>query len=129
MHRSIISFAIVVLNAGWLIAQPALAQNQTVKPSGPDAATPNASVSDQKLDQAAAAVENVQKVHDSYAQKLASAPPTEKTKISDEATAATMKAVTDQGLSVEEFNSIMHLAQNDQNVRDKLMKRLGAPGK
>ncbi|WP_395714707.1 DUF4168 domain-containing protein [Reyranella sp.] len=34
------------------------------------------------------------------------------------------KAVTDQGLSVDEFTTIMEVAQKDPDVREKLMKRL-----
>ena len=75
MHRSIVSFATVVLSAGWLIAQPAVAQNQPATPGVPDAAAPDASVSDQKLDQTAAAIQNVKKVHDNYVQKLSAASP------------------------------------------------------
>ncbi len=129
--QSIKAFVSAVLYSVWMIflAQPAIAQTQVPEARSPQAQFPRPNISDQKLNQAAAAVENVQKVHDSYAQKLASAPPQEKAKISNEATAATMKAVTDQGLSLEEFNSILQLAQNDPNVRDQLVKRLGAPEK
>ena len=35
-----------------------------------------------------------------------------------------VKAVTDQGLSIDEFKTIMNLAQNDPAVRNKLMQRL-----
>jgi hypothetical protein len=34
------------------------------------------------------------------------------------------KAVTDQGLSVQEYLGIMRLAENDATVRGKLMDRL-----
>jgi hypothetical protein len=35
-----------------------------------------------------------------------------------------VKAVTDQGLSVEEYNSILRVAQNDPSLRAKIMQRL-----
>ncbi len=120
MHRPIVSFAIVVLSAGWLIAQPAAAQNQPATPGVPDAAAPNASVSDQKLDQTAAAIQNVQTVRNNYVQKLSAASPDEKDKI---------VGVTDQGLSLDEYNSIIKLAQNDPSVRKRIVKRLGAAEK
>ncbi len=129
MHRPIVSFAIVVLSAGWLIAQPAAAQNQPATPGVPDAAAPNASVSDQKLDQTAAAIQNVQTVRNNYVQKLSAASPDEKDKIVGEANAALEKAVTDQGLSLDEYNSIIKLAQNDPSVRKRIVKRLGAAEK
>jgi hypothetical protein len=129
MHRSIVSFATVVLSAGWLIAQPAVAQNQPATPGVPDAAAPDASVSDQKLDQTAAAIQNVKKVKDNYGQKLSAASPDEKDKIMSDARVALEKAVTDQGLSVEEYDSIIAVAQNHPNVRERLVQRLGGAAK
>jgi hypothetical protein len=35
-----------------------------------------------------------------------------------------VKAVTDQGLSVDEYSTILQVAQNDPQVRDKLLQRL-----
>ena len=37
---------------------------------------------------------------------------------------ALVKAVTDQGLSVDEYSTILQVAQNDAAVRDKLLQRL-----
>ena len=41
-----------------------------------------------------------------------------------EANDALTKAVTDQGLSVDEYNSIIRTAQNDPTVREKLTQRI-----
>lgn len=35
-----------------------------------------------------------------------------------------MEAVTDQGLSVEEYTSILVVAQNDAEVREKILQRI-----
>jgi hypothetical protein len=43
-----------------------------------------------------------------------------------EANAALEKAVTDQGLSVDEYQSIIQVAQNDPNVHQRLAQRLSA---
>ena len=40
-----------------------------------------------------------------------------------------MKAVTDQGLSVEEYNSILVVAQNNPEVRKKIVERMRPPPK
>jgi predicted ATPase with chaperone activity len=120
MRRSIVSCAAAVLSAGWLLSvQPAIAQGQPAP----------ASISDQKLDQAAAAIKNVQRVHNDYEQKLSTAAPDKQGQIAAEGSAALQKAVTDQGLSLEEYNSIMKVAQNDPAVRQRLVQRLGAPTK
>jgi hypothetical protein len=129
LHRSIVSFAIVVLSAGWLIARPAAAQNQLATPGVPDAVAPNASVSDQRLDQAAAAMKNMRTVRNNYVQKFDAASPDEKDKIISEANVAFEKVVIDQGLSLDEFDSIMTLAENDPIVRERIEKRLGGVGK
>jgi Domain of unknown function (DUF4168) len=120
MRRSIVSCAAALLSAGWLLSlQPAAAQDK------PAAAT----ISDQKLDQAAAAIKNVQRVHSDYEQKLSTAAPDKQGQIEGEANAALRKAVTDQGLSLDEYNSIVQVAQNDPTVRQKLVERLGGAGK
>jgi hypothetical protein len=59
---------------------------------------------------------------------LEGAKPEEQDKIASEASAAMKKAVTDQGLSVDEYNSIVRLAQNDPSVRAQIEQRLGLPG-
>ena len=129
MHRSIIGVAATVLSAGWLIAQPAVAQTQPGTPTAPGTAAPTATVSDQKLDQAAAAIQQVTTVRKDYAGKMSAASDTDKEKIAEEAHDAMRKAVTDHGLSVDEYNSIIQLAQNNPSVRDQIMKRLGDSAK
>jgi hypothetical protein len=81
-------------------------------------------IPEQKLDQAAAALQQVATLLPNFQQKLAAASPDDKQRVADEANDALAKAVTDQGLSVEEYNSIMQVAQNDPDVRDKIRQRL-----
>jgi hypothetical protein len=129
MRRSIVSIAAAVLSAGWLMAQPAVAQTRPGTPTAPGTAAPDATVSDQKLDQAAAAIQHVTTVRNDYAGKLSAASPDDQDKIAEEGRAAMQKAVTDQGLSVDEYNSIIQLAQNNPSVRDQIVQRLGGPAK
>jgi hypothetical protein len=42
---------------------------------------------------------------------------------------ALAKAVTDQGLSVDEYDSILEVAQNDPDVREKNWQRIRPPAK
>ena len=46
-----------------------------------------------------------------YQQRITAAAPADKERIVNEANSALQKAVTDQGLSVEEYNSILEVAQ------------------
>jgi Domain of unknown function (DUF4168) len=51
-------------------------------------------------------------------------PPSDKQNIADEAKNALVKAINNQGLSVEEYNSILVVAQNDPVVRQKILQRI-----
>jgi hypothetical protein len=119
--------AMTLAAAGLLVLPAANAVGQT--PATPPSASPSPgtaseTISDKKLDAAAAAVKNVSAVKDTFDQKLAKASAADKERLTGEAEHAMTKAVTDQGLSVEEYVTIMRVAQNDPIVRDKLIKRL-----
>lgn len=81
-------------------------------------------VSDQKLDAAAAAIKQVTSVKEDYQQRIEAADPADKERISDEAEDAVVKAVTDQGLSVQEYSSILVVAQNVPEIKEKMLERL-----
>jgi predicted ATPase with chaperone activity len=111
-------FAMAVLTAAWLLFVPgANAQNQSASPN----------ISDQKLDAAAAAVDRVASVKQNYEQKIATATPSDKDRLAGDANNAIKKAVTDQGLSLEEYTSILRVAQSDPDVHGRLMQRLHLP--
>lgn len=114
--------AAAVLSAAWIASVP-LANAQTPAPNAQTQAQPS-NIPDQKLDAAAAAVEQVSTIKQSYQEKLTSAPPGEKERITGEANDAMARAVTDQGLSVEEYNLIIKVAQNDPQIRQKILQRV-----
>jgi predicted ATPase with chaperone activity len=117
-------FAMAALAAAWLLVAPgANAQNQPASPK--QSTSPN--IPDQKLDAAAAAIDRVASVKQNYQQKIATAAPSDKDRLAGDANNAMKKAVTDQGLSVEEYSSILRVAQNDPGVRDRLLQRLHSP--
>jgi hypothetical protein len=119
--------AMTLTVAGLLVlpAVSAVGQTPSAPPStAPGPSTAPASIPDKKLDAAAAAAKGVSAVKDTFDQRLAQAPAGEKERLAGEAEHAMTKAVTDQGLSVEEYVTIMKVAQNDPIVRDKLIKRL-----
>jgi Domain of unknown function (DUF4168) len=124
--KSTIGFCAVTLAATGLFLAPAAVHAQTQTPSTPPTTkpAPATDISEQKLDAAAKAVKNVSTIRDSYEQKLIKAPADQKSKLADEASDAMAKAVKDQGLSVEEYTSIIEVAQNDPVVRNKLLQRL-----
>jgi gas vesicle protein len=125
--KSTIGFCAVTLAAAGLLLAPvtgAQAQAPSAPSTKPDRQAPAADISEKKLDAAAKAVKNVSTIRDSYEQKLVKAPADQKAKLADEASDAMAKAVKDEGLSVEEYTSIIEVAQNDPIVRNKLLQRL-----
>jgi hypothetical protein len=103
------------------------AQDKSPAPQPPAASAPSnpsANIPDQKLDAAAAAVKGVTAVKEAYQQKLTEASDADRERIVDEAQAAMTKAVTDQGLSVEEYTAILQVAQNDTALKNKILDRL-----
>jgi hypothetical protein len=106
-----------------LAVPPAGAQTQSpAPPPGRSDQTP--SISEQKLDAAAVAVRQVARLKQDYQQRIVAAAPSDKERIAEEALGVLTKAVTDQGLTVEEYTSILEVAQNDPGVREKLRQRI-----
>ncbi len=111
------------------LAFTASANAQTSAPStSPSTSSPGTSahsnIPDKKLDAVAAAAKKVVVLNRSYKQKIDQASAAQKEQLTSEANEAMTKAVTDQGLSVQEYLSIMQVAQNDPTVRDRLIQRM-----
>jgi hypothetical protein len=113
--------AAAVLTGVWLAPVPAANAQAQLPPASSDQ-TPN--ISDRKLDAAAAALKQVASIKENYQQRIETAAPSDKDRIATEANNALVTAVTDQGLSVEEYNAILVVAQNDPGVREKILQRI-----
>jgi len=127
--RAAATLAIVLASAPFAVAQTqSPTQSQPEQGAKPDAsapaAKPDAGVPEEKLDKAAAAIGQVVALKQTYTQRLQAAPEGERQQIADEAKTALTKAVTDQGLSVEEYSNILQVAENDNSVRDKILQRI-----
>jgi hypothetical protein len=126
MRPWILLFVATILTVPWLFSdQVAKAQTQSQTP-GHSEQTPK-SIPDQKLDAAAAALEEVASVKKDYQQRIRAADPSERNRLAEDAHNALVKAVTDRGLSVEEYTSILEVAENDPDVREKLLQRVHPP--
>jgi len=84
-------------------------------------------ISDQKLDAVATAIQRVASLKQDCRQRIAAAAPSDKEQIALEAVTALAKAVTDEGLSLKEYDSILDVAQNDPGVREKIRQRIRTP--
>jgi len=99
-------------------------EQQSPQAQPPRAQSPSPTISDEKLNAAAVAIGRVTSIRQSYEPKIAAAPPADKQHVTEEANDAMKKAVTDQGLSLDEYNSIIRTAQNDPSFRQKLSQRI-----
>jgi Domain of unknown function (DUF4168) len=132
MRLSMIPSFAAALALAWLLSLPTNAQvgspqgqSPQAQPAAPPAPSDQSSdISDQKLDATVAAMQRVASLKQDYQQRIVTAPETDKRRIADEAVGALTKAVTDQGLTVEEYTSILEVAQNDPAVFDKIRQRL-----
>ena len=126
MRIKLSSFAGAVAAVTLLSPLAANAQTQSPPSTAAPATAPVAktAVSDQQITQAAVAMQKVMTIRQSYNQQLTQAKPEDRGRIADESQTAMKKAVTDSGLSVDQYNSILQLAQNDPDVREKLISRL-----
>jgi uncharacterized protein DUF4168 len=114
--------AILLLVGTGLFFVPAA--NAQVQSPSPGLSDQPPSITEQKLDAAAAAIEQVASLKQDYQQRIATAAPSDKEGILNEAISALKKAITDQGLSVEEYDSILEVAQSDPEILEKIRQRI-----
>jgi hypothetical protein len=93
----------------------------------PPAASP-ASISDQKLKAAAAAIPEVEGIRQNYQQQIAQAPQGDKARLQNQAGDEMKKAITDQGLSIPEYNSIVQTAEQNPQIRARLIQQMPDQG-
>ena len=117
------SLAAAILTAGCYLSIPTVNVLAQSPLPGPSAPTPD--LSDQKLNAAAAALVRVASLQKDYRQRVAEAEaPADKERIVAEANNELAKAVTEQGLSVEEYVSILDVARDDPEIRGKILQRI-----
>jgi len=126
--RLLHTLAAAALSVAGLLLLPAANAQMNPPQARPQAQSPSPAISDAKLNAAAAAIKQVSSIQQSYQRKIEAAP-SDKQRLTIEAKDAMAKAVTDQGLSVDEYNSIISTAQNDPAVREKLSQRMRRSGK
>ena len=129
--RLLRSLAATIVTAGCYLSIPAVTVLAQSPPSGPSTSAPSApDLSDQKLSAAAAALERVVGLQNDYRQRIAEAEaPADKERLVTEANNELAKAVTEQGLSVEEYSSILDVARDDPEIRGKILQHIAPSDK
>ena len=128
MRQSVRRLTLAAAIAGVFVPSvPALSAQE--KPQGEAMEPIQQDIPDQKLDAAAAAMQQVASQKQAYQEQFDAAPQADKERIANEASAALTKIVTDKGLSIDEYSAIIAMAQNDPVVRGKILDRIRTPQK
>jgi len=91
----------------------------SARPPAGDGAT----ISDETIAKAGVALKQVIEITSAYSPKLAAAPtPDERVHLINEELVAASTAVSDQGLSVDQYNSVIEVAQSDPGVKERLLR-------
>ena len=115
------SLVAAILTAGCHLSIPSV----NVLAQAPSPSISARDLSEQKLKAVATALERVASLRKEYQQRIAEAEaPAEKERIVVEANKELPKAVTEQGLSVEEYTSILDAAHDNPEIRDKLFQHV-----
>jgi hypothetical protein len=111
---------IIALGAGVaLTLAPTLAFAQSGR--SPSSVPPAAAISDGTISKAGAALHDVAQVREKYQGEIETASPAQKQTLSAQAKAEAARAIQSHGLSVEEYTSVIRTAQNDPQVKQRLL--------
>jgi hypothetical protein len=105
--------------AGALALAPALALAQVQ--AGAQAGADTQPIPDQTIGKAGAALHDVAKLQQKYQGQMANASPQQKQGLSDQANAEAVQAIQSHGISVQDYSSVVHTAQNNPQVKQRLL--------
>ena len=106
------------------MALPAAAQPPSGAPSG---AVTGANMSDATVKKVGAALRQVAQIEQTYSQRLQSAnTPVQKQDISKQASNAAVTAITQQGLTIDQYNQVIQAAQSDPALKQRVLAAAGA---
>jgi hypothetical protein len=108
---------VTLATAGALALAPALALAQTA------ADTP--AIPDQTIGKAGAALHDVAKLQQKYQGQMANASPQQKQGLSEQANAEAVQAIQSHGISVQDYSNVVHTAQNNPQVKQRLLDAAG----
>jgi hypothetical protein len=118
-HTRIVS---LLLGLVGLVCTPAVFAQATLKPPAGQTAS---SYSDAELKSFAVAVVEVQRINDTYVQKLESAAsPEEQQQLRKAASQEMVQAVEKEGMSVDKYKEIMSQAETDPAVAQRVKEHI-----
>jgi hypothetical protein len=118
--------ALALATALGLAATSAEAQPQapgTGAPApGQGAGSAAAGVPDATVQRTGAVLRDLSEIQTRFTQRMQNAQPAEHPAIEQEANGAAQAALASRGLTVDEYNGVIRLAQADQGLRERLVK-------
>jgi Domain of unknown function (DUF4168) len=106
--------AVVALTCVPVVASAQPAQSPLSAPSA-------AAIPDDTINKAGAALHDVAQLNQKYGGQIQQASPAQKQTLSAQANAEAIQAIQSHGLSVEQYNGVIRTAQNDQQVKQRLL--------
>lgn len=102
-----------------LAAQTGGSTSPAAPPGTPRAA---AEIPDATVQKTGAALRQVANIQEEFSQRIQTAPaPEQRQQLVDQANRSIIQAITGQGLSVDEYNRVIQLAQADPNLRQRVL--------
>ncbi len=98
---------------------PAAAQQQL--PQAPASPPQQGQMSDAEVNKVGTALRHVAMIRQQYAQRAQSAGSEQQQTLSDQARQEMVKAINDQGLSVQQYTQVIQMAQNDEPLKRRLL--------
>jgi hypothetical protein len=92
-------------------------QSQMSPPSG----ATNGTIPDGTIGKAGAALRDVAKLQEKYQGKMETASPEQKQGLSEQANAEAVQAIQSHGLSVQEYSNVVRTAQNNPQIKQRLL--------
>jgi len=116
--------AIAVAFLGTLAIVPVAAQQSPPSEGNTRSGdTLNATVPDETVARTGAALKRVAEIKNVFAPKVEAAPtPDERARLSNQQMEAAKTAIGEQGLTLDQYNNVIKLAQADPALRERLLK-------
>jgi hypothetical protein len=104
---------------------PAVAQQggrNNATPQAPGATTQQGQPSDATVQKVGKALRSMATIRQEYTEKAQSAnSPDQQKELTDQAQSSMVKAIGDQGLSVQQYNQVVQMAQADPGLKERLL--------
>lgn len=108
-----------MLTAGLPIAAAA---QQSPQATMPPAMGSTQTVPDATVQKAGVALRHVAQIQQDYTQRIKSAPTQDQQRqLTQQADAASVQAINEQGLSVDQYNQVIRMAQADPTMKERLL--------